>query len=255
MSLKEAFINDFATRSFRDVADRDYIGARILYRFELGQQFLWASLQALEKYLKAILVYNRRSTKILGHDLEKAMDALRGIADIPFSFPPDVIAFVKYLNAEGANRYFEYPAYTIGGELLSLDRAVWYIRRYCFQMRGSLKTKDGRQIDLLPIHIRDINSYPTPKANKYRLPGKTGLLETILSDRRSALREHLVWKNFYYGSYQKKTIKRFSRNSWSMNPTHYLHPEVFDDLDNLIRFSPEVRKRFRKRSEDERCHR
>lgn len=59
MSGDEADLNNFATRSFRDVADQDYVLARIAYRSELYAQFLWSGLQAIEKYLKAILLYNR----------------------------------------------------------------------------------------------------------------------------------------------------------------------------------------------------
>jgi len=62
------YIYDFATRSFRDLADQDYITARIAYRKEFEQQFRWCALQALEKYLKAILIFNSVSAKGLGHD-------------------------------------------------------------------------------------------------------------------------------------------------------------------------------------------
>lgn len=44
--------NHFAIRSFRDVADADYIAARLAYRAQLPVQFLWASQQTLEKSLK-----------------------------------------------------------------------------------------------------------------------------------------------------------------------------------------------------------
>lgn len=55
----EAYINDFATHSFRHPADMDYIAARAAYRMELYPQFMCAGLQTIEKYLKAILIYNR----------------------------------------------------------------------------------------------------------------------------------------------------------------------------------------------------
>ena len=55
----DVLVNDFATRSFRNMADEDYIAARMAYRAQLVPQFLWLSLQALEKYLKCILVLNR----------------------------------------------------------------------------------------------------------------------------------------------------------------------------------------------------
>ena len=74
---KEILINDFATRSFRDVADYDYIAARMAYRARLVPQFLWSSLQALEKYLKCILLLNRiRSTKAT-HSLEVLLERFK----------------------------------------------------------------------------------------------------------------------------------------------------------------------------------
>lgn len=66
----EALMNDFATRSFRDIADQDYIAARLSYRYGLYSQFHWQSLQAIEKYLKAILLYNRTD---INHNLECAL--------------------------------------------------------------------------------------------------------------------------------------------------------------------------------------
>ena len=54
----DILLNDFATRSFREIADCDYIAARLSYRAQLVPQFLWQSLQAIEKYLKCALVLN-----------------------------------------------------------------------------------------------------------------------------------------------------------------------------------------------------
>src|SRR5438874_143572 len=104
-----AKINDYITRSFRDVADADYVAARALFRLGLSQQFLWAALQAIEKYLKGILLFNDVSTKALGHDVAGAYTALSKIPDIVFDIPNDVQKFVSYLSCQGANRYFEKP--------------------------------------------------------------------------------------------------------------------------------------------------
>ena len=65
---KKILINDFAIRSFRDIADYDYISARMAYRAKLLPQFLWLGLQAIEKYLKCILLLNRIKAKII-HNL------------------------------------------------------------------------------------------------------------------------------------------------------------------------------------------
>ena len=70
---KDANLNDFAKRSFRDVADQDYIAARMSYRANLREPFLWSSLQALEKYFKAILLFNRESSKGVSHKLDEAL--------------------------------------------------------------------------------------------------------------------------------------------------------------------------------------
>ena len=45
--------------------------ARACYRLKFSQQFLWSPLQAVEKYLKAILLYNDRSAKGLGYTRTK----------------------------------------------------------------------------------------------------------------------------------------------------------------------------------------
>ena len=68
MNNRAALLNDFATRSFRDTADQDYIAARLACRSRLIPQFLWLSLQALEKYLKCVSVLNRIKAD-RGHDL------------------------------------------------------------------------------------------------------------------------------------------------------------------------------------------
>lgn len=241
---QKALINDFVNRSFRDVADRDYLSARILYRYDLGPQFLWAALQSLEKYLKAILLYNHRSTKGLGHNLSDAYNRVRSISDIPFDFPRDIDNFVTYLTEEGANRYFEYPSYTLGEELLSLDRAVWYIRRYCRQLRTTLRKPSGEHVDLFPYELKRIAAWTPERAHKVSLFG--GFLEDVLRKRGSQLREHLVWKNFYFGAYKKHVIKRYRLHSWSAHPTHYMHPEAFALLDPLVQFSKPVRAVFLK---------
>ena len=59
MLTVDALLNDFAERSFRDMADGDYIAARMACRAALVTQFLWASQQAVEKYLKGILLFSQ----------------------------------------------------------------------------------------------------------------------------------------------------------------------------------------------------
>jgi HEPN domain-containing protein len=210
MPSKDAKINDYITRSFRDVADEDYIAARALYRGSLDLQFLWSALQTIEKYLKSILLYHRATTKGLGHDLSTTLGRVRGVTDASFEIPSDVTRFIERLGAQGINRYFERPINTDGLGLLELDKAVWHLRRYCRPVRADAK---------VPI---------------------SGRLEQIL-DSPSDARRALVWKNLYFGRY--KEIKFSRRIKWA-NPSNFIFPEIFPDLDKIIKFSKPVRDHF-----------
>src|SRR5262245_42476187 len=72
----DQLLNDFAIRSFRNVADGDYIAARMSCRAELVGQYLWSSQQAIEKYLKCILLLNRIPGKHVRHDLRAGLAAI-----------------------------------------------------------------------------------------------------------------------------------------------------------------------------------
>lgn len=75
-SYHDKKINDFAIRSFRDVADKDYIAARLAFRADLLPQFMWMAQQAIEKYAKAILCFYRVPAPRLKHDISSAFDLM-----------------------------------------------------------------------------------------------------------------------------------------------------------------------------------
>lgn len=242
---KKALINDFITKCFRDSADKDYISARLLHRHGLNEQFFWAALQAIEKYLKAILLYNRKSAKKLGHDITKAFARVLTINDINFKFPKDIDKYLLHIEEQGKNRYFEYSRYEYGRELLYLDKTVWHLRQYCFYLRTVVPC-NGTLVNLFPRNIKKIEE-KIKKGPSKRSFAFWGMLEDILSDRRSQMREQLIWKNFYFGIYVKKVIRYSSRFS-SSNPTHVLHPKIFVELDKIVDFSSAVRAYFTKKS-------
>ena len=175
-------INDFAEHSFRDVADQDYISARMNYKTKLREPFLWSSLQAFEKYLKAILLFNKVSSKNISHDLNKGLALVENIRDISFSIPIDVKEFINYINDYGTNRYLEYHSYLRDNALLKLDRSIWHIRSYCFYMHGKVKVINGPSINLLPSNIKKVTDAHTARQWwKYKIQG--GLLEDILNKK------------------------------------------------------------------------
>ena len=154
----DQFINDFANRSFRDSADQDYVSARIAYRKEFDQQFRWCSLQAIEKYFKAILLYNRVSSKGIGHDLNKALQRVCNITDLEFSLPSsDVGEFINYISLYGADRYLSHPTHLKDTALLTLDKTIWSIRRYCFFMRQVIEV-DGIEKELFELNKQKVTN-------------------------------------------------------------------------------------------------
>lgn len=96
---------------------------------------------------------------------------------------------------------------------MELDEAVWELRKYCRAVRPAGGTPAG------PID---------------------GRLEEILG-KPSRAREALVWKNRYFGRY--RTI-RFSRRIKIANPSTFIFPEIFPELDKIIHFSKPVRAHF-----------
>lgn len=239
----KAEIFDFATRSFRDVADRDYIAARVCYRSGLQQQFLWMALQAVEKYLKGILLFDLRSTRAFSHNIKAAFDALLVVPDYQWQFPADIGVFIEYLQENGANRYFTYPYYTKGDELIQLDRVVWHLRRYCQRLRGELEVK-GKKVDLLPLNLARIH-HPRYATNPHEFLIIGGLLEKILAARNNPSdRRQLVWNNAYFGRRKLRVLRNFTFHSSSGNPTPFMHPGAFTELAKLVRFEKTVTDYF-----------
>ena len=226
MSAHDRLINDFATRSFRDTGDGDYIAARLAYRAGLMPQFLWSSLQAIEKYLKCVLILNRvRAPR--GHNLAEILQVFEKNKKFDMRFTEGTRKFLVYLDTYGRHRYFETPYYTKGYELISLDRAVWDVRRYARSMDYGIKTFEGNDVNLLPYEIEANESAEKRPPHRFTIIG--GRLESIIANRDHPSREPLMWQNAFFGRKHRKTI---TLPSWSEsgNSPLTLHPEILDDI-------------------------
>jgi HEPN domain-containing protein len=87
-------VNDFAVRSFRDIGDGDYIAARMACRAALVTQFLWASQQAVEKYLKCVLLLNPVKAKKVRHDLRAALGKIKGSGKVSLKLTQGTEEFI-----------------------------------------------------------------------------------------------------------------------------------------------------------------
>lgn len=222
----DRYINSFATQSFRDQADRDYIAARLACRFELMPQFLWASHQAAEKYFKAILLYNKIKAKKVGHDLEKAQALTKGL---PFKIElsPRSQKFLNHLSQCGEFRYIDVPYDVHGYALIDLDVMIWELRRYCQVLNVSgkvLPADEQARLDIAKVELSQSSSKP---AHKFRLNG--GLIEKILEDKAHPSRPALLWNNPVFGLRKRSTV-RAKHLLHAQNPLLYLYPEMLDEL-------------------------
>lgn len=229
ITYRDRLINDFAIRSFRDSADGDYIAARLAYRHQLFAQFLWLGHQAIEKYLKCILLQNRIPATDILHDLMVALQRLESHERFPVRVTPESREFIQYLDDQGHTRYLVGSYYLIRHEILRLDHAVWEVRRFAeahdFYIRGP-----GGLICLLDEGKRKIQrSDNAPRAD---FPGVDGLLEKILSNPNHPARAALVWQNPCYGR-KRKTV-RLQGHLHAVNAPLWLHPEIVDDVRKFV---------------------
>ena len=235
---------------FRDTADRDYIAARLLHRQQLWEQFLWMGLQAIEKYLKAIILFDDGDTRNLGHDITKALNKAEKIERLGMRVSPRAREFIEYLEEQGKNRYFTWPRYVKGKELLHLDHTVWQIRRFCddFFFPWDLPILMERQ----SARLKEVQAGREKNWATFRLE-KLGYLEMVLDGgKHPELRSALVWKNFYFGKRNKKRIITRQAEHWTL-PNNLVNPEILEwartrmTLSGLVITEMERRLRERKK--------
>jgi hypothetical protein len=192
---------------FRKQADQDYIAARSNFRMELRQQFLWSAQQTIEKYLKAILLFNGKTARFerepgtknhkdrgheFGHNLLALHSAVKSIEYLNYSIPEWGESFMEYLtDLGGLNRYLSKNSSNTFEALGKFDELVWYIRRYCQPIpENTAEIPYYRE-----AYVENIHSFLPPKyAN---LSG--GILEKILDGKRNSQAELLLkWNNEFF---------------------------------------------------------
>jgi hypothetical protein len=236
-----ALLNDFATRSFRDVADKDYILARLAYRNGLFPQFQWSALQAIEKYFKAILLYNRIEAKKVGHSLSKAQEKFL-LLPFKVTLSKSSLRLIKHLDEFGAFRYLEVSYFMHGPKLVELDKAVWEIRRYCKVLNYNF-TANGRVVEALPLEIGKIERASHLKPNEISLTG--GVLEAILRKSTHPSRPALIWQNACYSTRPRKIV-RMPVHFIAENAPLTLHAEILDEVLKYCFLPSVVEKAYRK---------
>lgn len=220
-------VNDFAIRSFRETADKDYITARMAYRARLIQPFLWSALHCLEKYVKGILVLNRVKAH-RGHSVLPGIERMKQHGKFKLDLSADTLKFIKNLEDDGAeNRYYEVSYDIKPFDIARLDRAVWEIRRYCQPLDYDIVDMNGKRVNLLTHELDRVHRAKAKHEKGTCVMG--GILEKIIEKKDHPAREALIWNNLFFGPSRRKGVKM--RSDWeSGNSPFFLHPEIIDEV-------------------------
>jgi HEPN domain-containing protein len=234
-------INDLAKRSFRDIADRDYIAARLSARSKLVPQFLWQSQQAIEKYLKYILLVNRVDARRVGHDLKKAL-ALVDRLPIGVKLRAKSRTFLDHIADYGPNRYLDYSYHFVGHALPELDMTVWDLRRYCqiLDVKGKVLPEVEQQ--MLKQAVGELIASEATPPYKFKLRG--GFLEEVMNKRKHPAREALLWNNAFFGTRNRRHI-RSQQIIYAENAPLYLFPEMLDEVLKYIHVPKAIEAAYR----------
>jgi HEPN domain-containing protein len=226
----QIILNTFASDVFRKQADYDYISARANYRMRLRQQFLWSAHQAVEKYLKATLLFNGRSARFytpfgakkkreFGHNLDALITEVKHIALFKLEIEAEDEKFLSYLSHQGGeNRYLSTSAYNTFDAIHRLDRLVWHIRRYCQYIPdrgfGCREAMPGMKEAI----VKSIND-PSKKKTPHSFTLFAGELEAVIKrNPKDPARKALVWANLWYGNKKRLRVTYDSFSSSEIPP-------------------------------------
>jgi len=225
--LLDISVNDFAIRSFRETADKDYIAARMAYRARLFQPFLWSSLHCLEKYVKGILVLNRVKAH-KGHSVLPGIERMKQHGKFELDLCEATIAFIKKLEDYGAEyRYYEVSYHIQPFDIVRFDRAVWELRRYCQPLNFDNADPNDNTVDSLTHQLDRVHRAKANHEKGTCIAG--GALEKIIEQKDHPARGALIWNNLFFGPSRRKRVK--IRPDWEAgNSPIFLNPEIIDEI-------------------------
>jgi len=237
----DAHLNSFASRCFRDVADRDYISARMCYRAGLISQFHWAALQAFEKYYKAILLYNRIKSKSVGHSIAEAQKQAKK-APFEIRLSDTSRKLLAHLDDYGRFRYLETSYHIHGPKLVELDKAVWEIRRYCRVLNYDLPIPGKEPKPMLALELERNERAEKRPFQEFQVIG--GALEAILKKHDHPARGPLIWQNGFYGGSRRRRVT-VPTHFYAENSPLYLYPKLLDHVLEYIHIPKDVVDAYR----------
>ncbi len=242
-SNHRAQLNTFAIRTFRDTADRDYVTARMAYRARLIQPFQWSALHCLEKYAKGVCVLNRVPAVKIKHEVTPLLNLLAQDGPFKVELSPSVLQYIERLEQGARYRYFEVSYTAERFEIIQLDRAVSELRRYCQPLNFEADFGDEHpKRNLLGDNLARIHAARESVYWDTCIHG--GWLEDVIADAENAAHEPLDWQNLFFSQEPRESVSLLGH--WqSGNSPLFLHPELLDDVEQLIFLPKEVKNAWR----------
>lgn len=234
-------INDFALRSLRETADKDYVHARLAHRARLIPQFQWSSLHCLEKYTKCVLVLNRIDARSIRHEVEAGIALIGERGKFQIELSEVTLKFIRNLEDGARFRYYETSYHAQGIDLAKLDRAVWELRRYCQPLDYDIEV-EGRSINLLEHNLSRIRA--AKKTNESGTCIMGGWLEEVIRKPAHPSRQALVWRNLFFGKLRRTKVAVVNWLEAGNSPL-YLHPEIVDEVEKYIFLPSDVKTAYR----------
>lgn len=233
---EHANINQFAIRCFRDTGDGDYIAARLAMRSRLAGPFLWSAEQAVEKYLKGILMLNRKKTGDLSHDTRKALNRISSTLPFKIKLSEGEQAVFNHIAEWDGDRYLIASFTLLDIEVLQLDKLVWTLRQYCTPL-DVMHYADTPSEKVLLDKVSSLEAGLNGPAKAGHIAG--GVLENILADKKHPAHDALVWKNLRYSMITRNRVG-FTKGFQAVNSPLWLNPELADEAAKWMRIPREI---------------
>jgi hypothetical protein len=180
---------------FVRTADENYVAARWCNAQRLHTDFFWLGTHALEKYMKAVLLYNGRSVKRYGHDVLRLYSSVHTIGKslLPVTLKkPSNLTGVHWINRtakeflehparDGSpeNRYLGHGYSTRSQDVHMLDTMVYAVRRLICPLDEPLQLL-GRPRNVSPPTYRHVLT----TQSDYR-PMRSGPLDDLIEGKGS----------------------------------------------------------------------
>ena len=190
---------------FVNTADDNYITARWCFIEELNVDYFWLAVHALEKYMKAVLLVNGKSSKGFSHDIVKLYGCVEAFASdlLPDNLKKPVVLgsdhqwldespeeFLQrlYDNGNADNRYQIFGFLRHHDDLFKLDLMIFALRRLCVPLDGHY----------LPSNVSNLTyrDMLMKQPEKWTLSPPDKLSKTVSGKRGERLREVLLIHNF-----------------------------------------------------------